>query len=154
MNEMSLELHVLKGNVGKDADLAYTEVGLGRSQFSLAVSHGKKNKDTGEWENTTVWYNCTAWGQLAESVAEKVKKGQKITVVGNKLEARAYVSQQDGTPQVGLNLTLQSVDFVYERNEDSEDESHEDESEKKPKYSKKPATSKAEEPKKDKKVPF
>lgn len=112
---MSLELHLLKGFVGKDPELKYNENGTGIASFSLAISHSRK-KD-GEWVKTTTWYNCTAFGQLAEQVSERIKKGQLVSVIGNKLEINQYVSQQDGSHKVSLNLTLREIDFAYEPEE-------------------------------------
>lgn len=57
--------------------------------FSVAYSERYKDQDQ------TTWFNCEAWGHLANLVSTQLKKGDKITVIGkiqiNQHEGKTYV---------------------------------------------------------------
>ena len=58
------------GNLGKDPELK----NVGQNQvasFSLAVRTGK---------DETTWMNCAVWGKRAQTAAEYLRKGAKITI--------------------------------------------------------------------------
>jgi len=68
------------GNLGRDPEMRYTPGGTPVTEFSIAVNENRKNKDSGEWEQETTWVNLVAWGDLAERVAEQVRKGHLVYV--------------------------------------------------------------------------
>ncbi|MFN6037015.1 MAG: single-stranded DNA-binding protein [Bacteroidota bacterium] len=72
---------ILTGNLGKDPLL--DQVGRGQKivRFSLATNQDYKN-NKGETVKNTLWHNVIAWGDLAEEINQKLKKGSRITVEG------------------------------------------------------------------------
>lgn len=66
------------GNLGKDPELK----NVGQNQvasFSLAARTGK---------DETTWMSCAVWGKRAQTAAEYLRKGAKITIAGQgKLES-------------------------------------------------------------------
>lgn len=84
------------GNVGKDAELRTvndTQV----CNFNVAVKQGFGR------HAPTEWYRVAVWGNRAVSLAEHVKKGAKVAVVGE-LEIGSY----EGKPQ--FNVRAAEVD--------------------------------------------
>lgn len=85
------------GNLGKDPELK----NVGENQvasFSLAVRTGK---------DETTWMNCAVWGKRAQTAAEYLRKGAKITIAGQgKLES--WIS--DGTEKHTLKVNV--TDFT------------------------------------------
>jgi single-strand DNA-binding protein len=74
-----------KGNIGKVRGLQFGNDGKPRFSFSVAEGHSRFNKQTNEWEDTgTTWWNVTAFGKQAETLADVIQEGQKqrVTVVG------------------------------------------------------------------------
>jgi single-strand DNA-binding protein len=70
------------GRLGADPELRFVPSGTAVVQFSLACSD-RIRQDDGTWADGPVtWLRCTAWGTLAENVAEKLRKGMRAVVVG------------------------------------------------------------------------
>lgn len=74
----------LKGLLGGDPELKYTNEGLAIATFNVADTPSKFNQETKKWENVgeTVWYRVSAFGNLAESAAADLKKGDQVYVIG------------------------------------------------------------------------
>ena len=64
------------GNLTGDAKLIFGDSGKARATFSVAVNEGQ-----GETEKTH-FVNVTAFGTLAENIADSLSKGQRVVVVG------------------------------------------------------------------------
>lgn len=94
------------GNVGKDAEVR-TVNGTDVCNFNVAVRQGFSR------DAPTEWYRVAVWGQRANTLAEHVKKGGKVAVVGE-LEIGSY----EGKPQ--FNVRAAEVDpFCGGRREES-----------------------------------
>ena len=82
-----------EANLVAPAELKFAASGKAVAKARLAENHRGKNQQTGEWEDQgTTWHNLTAFGNLAEKLAE-VPKGQRLTVQGRQ-SSRAY--EKDG----------------------------------------------------------
>jgi single-strand DNA-binding protein len=69
------------GNLTRDMELRFgNESGVAFCRFGLAV---ETPKERGQWsgERDTTFYECTAFGSLAEHVVE-LKKGTRVNVIG------------------------------------------------------------------------
>lgn len=64
------------GRAGKDAVLRHTQGGDPVLGWSLAVDAGYGDR------KVTTWLDCTLWGKRAESLADKIAKGDRIGVTG------------------------------------------------------------------------
>lgn len=88
---------IVVGNVGRVYELR--KVGKDdRSviDFSVACTPRKRNADTNEWEDgDTIWSNCTAWGTLADNIAETWNPGDPVIVVG-RAEMKSGYTNKDG----------------------------------------------------------
>ncbi len=84
------------GNLGRDPELRYTPGGQQVVQFSVASSRSWKDKTSDEWQEETTWFRCTAWGDLAERIAENARKGNQVYLEG-RLRTREYAV--DGCPK-------------------------------------------------------
>lgn len=79
----------LKGNVGKEPELRFTQSGKAVMRFSVATSYKKGNSD--EWG--TRWFPIVAWDKLAEAASECVHKGTRVVVIGKSVP-REYTDTQ------------------------------------------------------------
>lgn len=84
--------HIIVGNVGRDAEFRNFENGGKIATFSVASSERWKDKG-GEWKERTTWHNVVVRSPYALKVAEDVRKGKRVMVIG-KVETRAY--EKDG----------------------------------------------------------
>ena len=102
------------GNLGKDAELKYTQSGRAVLNFSVADSKSKK-LDSGEWETIAEqWLDCAIWGELAEFYHEKLKRGSRVTVYGDFM-SRKY-QNKEGVPGVSLDVVVKGVDILPSKN--------------------------------------
>lgn len=77
------------GNVTRDPELRYTSGGSGLATFGVAVNRRWQNRQTNEWEEQTSFFDIVCWRDLAENVAESVRKGERVIVSG-RLEQRSW----------------------------------------------------------------
>jgi single-strand DNA-binding protein len=80
------------GNITRDPELRFTNTGRGMATFGLAVNRRWQNRQSGEWEEQTSFFNIVAWGDMGENIAQSVHKGDRVLVTG-RLEQRSYESQ-------------------------------------------------------------
>lgn len=104
---MSTSISIL-GNTGREVELRYTEQGLPIANFSMA-SNTVRNTPEGKQKRTD-WFNVTAFGKVAETLARNLKKGSQILVQG-KLTFNPWLSR-DGEPRVGADVVLQDFEFA------------------------------------------
>jgi single-strand DNA-binding protein len=76
MQEVTFE-----GFVGRDAESRYTPKGKMVTSFSLGVGDGYKGED-GQYVDRTLWVRVSVWGEKAEQLNGKIKKGMKVRVHG------------------------------------------------------------------------
>ena len=68
------------GRLTKDAELKFTAGGMAVMNFSLAVNRSKKQGN--EWKNEASFFNCSAFGKMAEGLHPYMTKGKQIGVQG------------------------------------------------------------------------
>ena len=74
---------ILVGNVSNDLEVKHTATGKTFAVFSVAVNMDKKD-DSGQWvKNGTLFERCIAWNFVAEAVADNIKKGDPVIVLGH-----------------------------------------------------------------------
>jgi single-strand DNA-binding protein len=79
------------GNITRDPELRFTNTGQAVASFGLAVNRRWQNRQSGEWEEDTSFFDVTCWAQLAENVAESCQKGSRVLVTG-RLDQRSWES--------------------------------------------------------------
>ena len=104
---MSTSISIL-GNTGREVELRYTPDGLPVANFSMA-SNTVRNTAEGKQKKTD-WFNITAFGKVAETLARNLKKGSQILVQG-KLTFNPWLSR-NGEPRVGADVVLQDFEFA------------------------------------------
>lgn len=113
---MSLNLILLIGNAGRDAELRYTATGRAVASFSMAVNRSYQVNN--EWQEETEWFNVSVWGQQAENVASRVRRGAKVFVEG-RLSTREYTNQS-GIARTSLDVNAFRVLNLSGREEGEE----------------------------------
>src|SRR6202023_263055 len=74
----------LRGNLTRDPEVRYSAAGKPVVNFTVVTSRRFKNPQTDQWEDKDVtFWNCVAFGQLAENAAESLEKGTGVIVQGN-----------------------------------------------------------------------
>lgn len=90
---------ILIGRTTKDIELKQTTSGASIAEFSIALNRAFKN---GNGETESDFFNCIAFGKLAETISRYVKKGDKIGIEG-RLQTRSYTNRE------GKKITLTEI---------------------------------------------
>lgn len=92
MASRSVNKVILIGNLGRDAETAFTASQVAVVKFSVATSRRWKDQATGDWKEETNWSNVVFW--RGENVAPYLLKGTQVYVEG-RLQTRSY-DDKDG----------------------------------------------------------
>lgn len=108
---------VVLGRLGDDPEL----IEVGESQVckvSVAVSESYKNRD-GEKVETTEWFNCEAWGGLAEIISQYMSKGDLVYFEGKQKTDKWET--EDGEKRQATKMRITSFSFLPNNNGDGEE---------------------------------
>ncbi len=112
------------GNLGNDPEMRYTPGGQAVTNFSVATNNRYTAND-GQQVDETTWFRISAWGRLAETCNQYLRKGRKVLVEGRlkpDLQTggpRTY-QRQDGTWAASFEVTAQTVKFLSARGEEED----------------------------------
>lgn len=94
------------GNLTADPELRYTPAGSAVTNFSIASTPRTLINDT--WEDgETLFLRGTVWRELAENVAETLRKGQRVIAQG-KLKSRSYETSE-GEQRTVIELDVSDI---------------------------------------------
>jgi len=87
------------GNLTDDPQVRYTEGGIARAIFRVAVS--------GRREQEASFFTVVAWRDQAEHAAQSLSKGSRVMVVG-RLQQRAW-SAEDGSARSTVEVVAEEL---------------------------------------------
>jgi single-strand DNA-binding protein len=93
---------VLVGNVTREVELRFTPSGQPTATFGLAVNRRWQNRQSGEWEEATSFFDIVCWRELAENASGSLGRGSRVIVTG-KLEQRSWETQ-DGDKRTKVEV--------------------------------------------------
>ena len=99
---------VIAGRTTKDPEIKVTPSGTAVLSLSLAVNDTKKNAQ-GEWEDVVDFFDCKVFGKRAESLAQYIPKGSKLTINGRLHQDRWQA--QDGTNRSSVSIIVQDLEL-------------------------------------------
>lgn len=74
-----MQILMIAGNVGRDAELRQTGGGDPVLNFSVAVDNGKDKNGN---KRDATWWDCSIWGKRATALQNMITKGTKLTITG------------------------------------------------------------------------
>ena len=97
------------GNTTSPAELRFTPSGKAVTSFNVAVNDRRFDKAKNEWvDGDTTFYPCSAWGAMAENVAESLAdKGVRVVVTG-RIKSRTY-QNKDGQDVTRFEVEVEEV---------------------------------------------
>ena len=114
---------ILVGNLGRDPEMRYTPSGQTVTNMSVASNRTYTN-GAGEKVTETIWFRVAAWGKLAETCNNYLKKGAKVLV-----EGRLSADPATGGPRIwqgekgagaSFEVTADTIRFLSSRGEGGE----------------------------------
>jgi single-strand DNA-binding protein len=109
---------IIIGNLGRDPEMRYSASGNPMTSFSIASNH-RYTTAAGERREETEWFNCTAFGRLADTCNQYLSRGQQVYVEG-RLRSRQY-DRRDGTPGFSLDVTVTDMQMLGRRDDQMDD---------------------------------
>jgi single-strand DNA-binding protein len=104
------------GNLGRDPEVRYTPTGQMVASFSVATNY-RYTDSQGQRRSETEWFNCMAYGELAETCNQYLTKGQRVYIEG-RLKSRTYQTR-DGQTRFSNDITVTDVHFLSSRGADA-----------------------------------
>ena len=109
---------IIIGNLGRDPEMRYSPSGQPMTSFSIA-SNRRYTTAAGEQREETEWFNCTAFGRLADVCNQYLTRGQQVYVEG-RLRSRQY-DRRDGTPGFSLDVNVTEMQMLGRRGDQMDD---------------------------------
>lgn len=109
-----LNLWIGEGNATRDPEARSTPNGKTVAKIGIAVNRSWK-KD-GEWQKETDFFEVEAWGSVAELVAQHVRKGTAVRVVGRLKQDRW---EKDGVQRSMVKIVADTVDWVWPKRDEA-----------------------------------
>ena len=96
------------GNLTADPELRWTQSGAAVADFTVASTPRTYDRNAGEWrDGDTLFMRCSVWREIAENVAESLRKGMRVIVQGC-LTQRSYDTKQ-GERRTVVELQVDEV---------------------------------------------
>jgi len=104
-----MEIRV-RGRLGNDPELKV--VGAESTPLvTFSLAHTPRSKKNGEWvDGETAWYRVAKFGLSAEPVAETLKKGDEVLVIGS-LKMNTY-TDKNGAEKTQLEITASEIGVI------------------------------------------
>lgn len=100
----------VRGRLGNDPELK--TVGADNLQLvTFSLAHTPRSKQNGQWvDGETNWYRVVRFGNGAEAIAQTVKKGDEVIVIGT-LKMNNY-TDKNGVTKMQMEITASELGVV------------------------------------------
>lgn len=108
----------ISGNLTRDPELRASAAGVSFLNLRLANNEGRKNAQTGEWEDYTNYVDFVVIGKRADGIAPYLHRGDKVTIDG-KLSYREWEDKETGAKRSSISIVANEVEFQTKRDGES-----------------------------------
>lgn len=100
----------VRGRLGNDPELK--TVGADNLELvTFSLAHTPRSKQNGQWvDGETTWYRVAKFGKGAEAIAQIVKKGDEVLVIGT-LKMNNY-TDKNGVTKLQMEITASEIGVV------------------------------------------
>lgn len=100
----------LIGNLGREPEMSYTPSGKAVTKFTLAVNRIQRNRESGETQKETDWFNIVTWDRLAETCNNFLHKGYKVFIEG-RMQSHKY-TDKNGVERIAWEVTASDMQML------------------------------------------
>jgi len=111
---------MLIGRVTRDLELRYTQNSQAVVSFNIATTRVYMDQQTSEWKELVSFIPVVLWGKLAESIANRVKKGTAVCVDG-RLQSRTYETSK-GEKRTQIEVIADRVQVMSKQDKQIEND--------------------------------
>ncbi len=101
---------IISGNITRNLELRHTPKGQAVCQFSIAANR-RWTSDTGEKKEEVSFFDVTAFGRQAETIAKYFGKGKPILVSG-RLKQETWKDKNDQSNRSKVGIILEGFEFM------------------------------------------
>ena len=101
---------ILVGNLGADPESRTTPGGLTVTNFNVATSDRRKDKQSGDWVEETEWHRIVMFDKLAETAREYLRKGSQVYLEG-KIQTRKW-QDKDGNDRYTTEIVARDMQML------------------------------------------
>ena len=101
---------ILVGNLGADPESRTTPGGLTVTNFNVATSDRRKDKQSGDWVEETEWHRIVMFDKLAETAREYLRKGSQVYIEG-RLQTRKW-QDKDGNDRYTTEIIARDMQML------------------------------------------
>jgi single-strand DNA-binding protein len=101
---------ILVGNLGADPESRTTPGGLTVTNFNVATSDRRRDKQSGDWVEDTEWHRVVMFEKLAETAREYLRKGSQVYIEG-KLQTRKW-QDKDGNDRYTTEIIAREMQML------------------------------------------
>jgi len=101
---------ILVGNLGADPESRTTPGGLTVTNFNVATSDRRKDKQSGDWVEETEWHRIVMFDKLAETAREYLRKGSQVYLEG-RLQTRKW-QDKDGNDRYTTEIVARDMQML------------------------------------------
>ncbi|MDF3821450.1 single-stranded DNA-binding protein [Leptospira sp. 96542] len=112
----NLSYMILDGNLTADPEEKTIPGGKTLASFTVAVNHSSSYGDDSNKDDVS-FFEVEAWEKLGENCSEYLRKGSKVTIMGNVKQNRWKT--QDGENRSKVKVVASSIRFDSTRRKDS-----------------------------------
>ena len=94
---------ILLGRIGMQPEVRYMPSGMAVMSLSLATNDGYKDKNTGQFIESTEWHRVTVFAQQAETLGTYTKKGDLLYVEG-RIKTTKYQEKTTGQDRYATEI--------------------------------------------------
>lgn len=96
------------GNLTADPEIRFTQSGAAVANFTVASTPRIFDRQSNEWKDgPTLFMRCSVWREMAENVAETLRKGMRVIVQG-RLTQRSWETDQ-GERRTAMELQVDEI---------------------------------------------
>jgi single-strand DNA-binding protein len=101
---------ILVGNLGADPESRTTPGGLTVTNFNVATSDRRKDKQSGDWVEETEWHRIVMFDKLAETAREYLRKGSQVYLEG-RIQTRKW-QDKDGNDRYTTEIIARDMQML------------------------------------------
>ncbi len=91
----------------RDPEIRYTREGQAAVTLGLAVNRRWRGQESGEWEESTSFFDIVCWRDMAENAMSSLARGSRIIVIG-RLEQRSWETEE-GERRVKIEVVAEEI---------------------------------------------
>lgn len=114
---MNLNRLIMGGRLARDPELKFTPTGTAIASMTIVVNRQWKDQN-GEAKEEVGFFDSTAFGKTAESIAQYFRKGSNILIEG-RIKMEQWEDRETHKNRTAIKVIVESFQFIDRKADDS-----------------------------------